>query len=174
MNIILLKIANDEVPLATERDNRIYVSGPMTGLPNYNFDAFNEASKKLRELGWVVSNPADHGLVDGATREDYLRYDAAQLVSCSTVFLLPDWDKSDGARWEVSIATKLGMNLISEYIAPIQPAPRHLSPAQLEIGNHIANFTRKWIIDNNLYDATMREAIPVDSDPKNIGQKNEH
>ncbi len=44
----------------------IYIAGPMSGYPQYNFPAFDEARDELRENGWQVVSPADmdreHGL----------------------------------------------------------------------------------------------------------------
>lgn len=38
---------------------RVYISGPMSGLPDLNFPAFNAAAQQLRELGLDAVNPAD-------------------------------------------------------------------------------------------------------------------
>ena len=48
------------------RANRVYVAGPMTGIAEHNFPAFNAAAASLRAAGWHVENPADHGDVPGA------------------------------------------------------------------------------------------------------------
>ena len=37
---------------------RIYVAGPMSGLPAFNFPAFHEAAADLRACGFDVVNPA--------------------------------------------------------------------------------------------------------------------
>jgi len=39
---------------------RIYIAGPMTGLPEFNYPAFNAAAEYLRSLGHHVENPADN------------------------------------------------------------------------------------------------------------------
>ena len=36
---------------------RIYISGPMTGLPDYNFPAFEAAERRLTEQGHFAINP---------------------------------------------------------------------------------------------------------------------
>lgn len=38
------------VHLRTERDRRVYVAGPMTGYPEFNFPLFNETAKRLRAI----------------------------------------------------------------------------------------------------------------------------
>lgn len=38
---------------------RVYLSGPMTGLPELNFPAFRVEAARLRALGFEVVNPAD-------------------------------------------------------------------------------------------------------------------
>ncbi len=95
------------VQLAGERENRIYVAGPMTGLPALNFPAFHAAAAELRAQGWAVVDPADHGIVDGAEWADYLHYDLARLSTCSSIYLLPGWSKSRGAALEAVCAYTL-------------------------------------------------------------------
>lgn len=36
---------------------RLYLCGPITGMPNYNRDAFNDAESALRSAGFDVFNP---------------------------------------------------------------------------------------------------------------------
>ena len=93
------------------RKNRVYLAGPMTGLPDYNYPAFNAAAAALRSQGLHVENPADHGVVDGAEWADYLRHDLGRLATCEAVYLLPGWHHSKGATLEVHIATALGMEI---------------------------------------------------------------
>lgn len=38
----------------------IYLCGPMTGLPEYNYPAFHAAAAELRAQGWRVVNPAEN------------------------------------------------------------------------------------------------------------------
>lgn len=106
---------DDRAPMicqAASRERRVYLAGPMTGLPDLNFPAFHAAAAKLRGQGFHVENPAEHGVVDGAEWEDYLRYDLARLATCETICLLPGWRASKGARLEAYIAKALGMPII--------------------------------------------------------------
>lgn len=103
--------ALSKITLDTERANRVYIAGPMTGYENFNFPAFNAEADRLRAAGWHVENPADHGHVDGADWADYLRYDIWRLATCEAIHLLPGWQKSRGAKLEVHIAKALGMKI---------------------------------------------------------------
>lgn len=94
--------------------NRVYVAGPMTGIPEFNFPAFNAKAKELRDQGFQVVNPAEHGVHDWATWEDYLRYDLAQMATCGAIYFLPGWEKSKGARFESSIARMLKFEIMTD------------------------------------------------------------
>ena len=102
---------SEPVRLAASRAGRVYIAGPMTGLPDLNFPAFNVEAERLRSQGLTVINPADHGVVDGAEWGDYLRHDLAGLVSCERIHLLPGWSKSKGANLEVLTALMLGLEI---------------------------------------------------------------
>lgn len=99
---------SEPVRLADSRRGRVYVAGPMTGLPDLNFPAFNAEAARLRSEGLTVINPAEHGIVEGAGWGDYLRHDLAGLMSCERIHLLPGWSKSKGANLEVLTALMLG------------------------------------------------------------------
>ena len=99
---------------------RLYLSGPMTSYPLFNFPAFNEAEKKLRAAGFEVENPASKGIVDGWDWVDYLKFDLTQLFRCDAVATLEGWVESRGAWLEVSTARALGMSIrpVDDWIAP--------------------------------------------------------
>lgn len=116
------------VLLTADREMRVYIAGPMSGIDNYNFPAFNAMADKMRAAGWHVENPADHGLVTGAEWGDYLRYDIGCLASCEAIMLLPGWTASRGARLEVSIAKELGIKFIYADGAEHAPAVERQEP----------------------------------------------
>ena len=125
--------------LPAARAGRIYVAGPMTGLPDHNFPAFNAAAAALRANGWHVENPAEHGIVEGAEWADYLHYDMGRLATCSAVHLLPGWSKSRGAALEVHVATTLGMPIFyADGAEPVGAAPA--APAVDALGERDAAF----------------------------------
>ncbi|WP_282366529.1 DUF4406 domain-containing protein [Pseudomonas sp. PS02290] len=96
---------HDEIP-----QKFIYLSGPMTGLPDLNFPAFHAMAKRLRAVGHAVVNPAE---LDHPTKEwsECLRRDIVALVACHSVATLAGWEHSKGARLEVLIADRLGMEV---------------------------------------------------------------
>lgn len=90
---------------------RVYISGPMSGLPELNFPAFNAEAARLRALGYEVVNPAEIN-PGGDTWNTCMRRDIAELVFCDMVVTLPGWLASNGASFELLIAKKLEMRII--------------------------------------------------------------
>ncbi len=92
---------------------RIYIAGPMTGLPDLNYPAFHAEAKRLRNAGWHVENPAENPVPPcGGTWEGYMRLALEQLVKCDSITLLPGWARSRGACIEHFVATQLGLAVV--------------------------------------------------------------
>lgn len=102
---------------------RVYIAGPMTGKPAYNFPAFDAAAEKWRAAGWEVSNPADitRAVWKEANGTDFnpevdkcdygdpllrkmMAADIAAVVDCDAIALLPGWGQSRGATVELLMA----------------------------------------------------------------------
>ena len=84
---------------------RIYIAGPMSGLPDFNYPAFNAEASRLRALGYHVENPATNPAQ--SDWPGYMRVAIRQMLTCDMVVLLPGWADSRGAILERSIAMKL-------------------------------------------------------------------
>lgn len=92
----------------------IYISGPMSGLENFNFDAFDKAEELIRRRGDIVINPAKRGKEWVAkngnrdmTEAEYNRIllDCLDDVRrCDCIYLLKGWEASNGARRELQVA----------------------------------------------------------------------
>lgn len=91
---------------------RIYLSGPMTGLPEYNFPAFNAEAARLRALGYDVVNPAELNPEPGKAWHECMRADIRELMTCDTIALLPGWHGSDGAHLELHVAHRVGIKIV--------------------------------------------------------------
>ncbi len=89
----------------------VYVSGPMTGLPDLNFAAFNGEAARLRAIGYEVVNPAEFGEEPGLEWHQYLRKDIRALMDCNAIHMLPGWSRSKGARLEHHVAVELGFSI---------------------------------------------------------------
>jgi NTP pyrophosphatase (non-canonical NTP hydrolase) len=89
----------------------IYISGPMTGYPEFNFPLFNRVAENLRKLGYKIINPAE---IEQPilTWESCMRCDIKELMNANKIAVLPGWEKSKGARIEVFLASQLGMEIV--------------------------------------------------------------
>ena len=88
---------------------RVYLAGPMTGLPELNHPAFHTAATLLRARGIDVVNPAELVAQQGTAWTDCMRRDIPELCTCEAIVLLPGWQKSRGAKLERTIAAGLDM-----------------------------------------------------------------
>lgn len=91
---------------------KVYIAGPMTGLPHFNRPAFNQAALNLSFDKHVPLNPAI--LPDGLTEADYMAVGITMLQRADAIFLLTGWQFSAGARAEHALALKLGLEVIEQ------------------------------------------------------------
>ncbi|QQQ14370.1 DUF4406 domain-containing protein [Aeromonas media] len=89
---------------------KIFISGPMSGLPNFNRDAFNAEAHRLLGLGHVALNPAI--LPDGLEQHEYMAICIEMVKMADQLVMLPGWERSAGARAEHALAIKLGKAII--------------------------------------------------------------
>lgn len=97
---------------------RVYISGPMTGCPHLNRDAFNAAEDALRLVGYDPINPSSNGLPDDASYDEHMRADLRMLLDADAVAVLPGWELSRGSQIETRLASDLGMPIrpIGDYL----------------------------------------------------------
>lgn len=86
---------------------RLYIAGPMSGLPDYNYPAFHAAEAGLRAAGHETLNPATNPEQD--SWEGYMRAAIAQVIQAEAIAFLPGSHNSRGARLELNLADALGM-----------------------------------------------------------------
>lgn len=88
---------------------KAYISGPMSGLPEFNFPAFFAAADELRGAGYEPVNPAD-GVTDTSKHWTYyMRRAIRLLLDADEIWMLPGWEQSKGATLEKHVAEQLSM-----------------------------------------------------------------
>jgi hypothetical protein len=85
---------------------KVYISGPMSGMPENNFPLFREAALALRKREFEVVSPAelDEGFQSSEmTWADYICRDLKIIADMGIqgIVLLDDWYLSKGAKLEV-------------------------------------------------------------------------
>jgi hypothetical protein len=98
--------------MGADRVSVVYIAGPMTGHPDYNYPAFNEAEQQLRAIGHEPLNPARRGIRPGWTYGDYLRHAIRDVLLADAIAVLPDWQSSRGARLETDIGHVIGIPVV--------------------------------------------------------------
>lgn len=107
---------------------KVYISGAMTGIADYNRPAFKKAQDKFLGLNFEVINPHDlftpeelkeiFGRVERKeiSEDDawgiFMKRDIEYMVQCEFVAVLPYWETSRGANLELAIAKALKMPIV--------------------------------------------------------------
>jgi hypothetical protein len=91
----------------------VYISGPMASDPDYR-RKFEAAERELRGCGFVVINPAKNP--EGLSYAAYMRLAIAEINECDTLYMLPGWENSRGARAEKAYAESVGKNIRYFYL----------------------------------------------------------
>jgi hypothetical protein len=92
----------------------LYIAGPMSGYPGYNYTAFLEAEAELQAVGYETLNPARNPECD--SWDGYMRAAIAQVIQADGVAVLPHWQMSAGAALEVHIAHALRVQVLNVHM----------------------------------------------------------
>lgn len=101
----------------------VYVAGPMAGIPEFNYPAFNAAAERLGALGYRVLNPADIEQHNDTGKPQewrwYMRHALRMVLEADALALLPGWEDSKGATLEVKVAAALQLDIrpLSAWVA---------------------------------------------------------
>ena len=115
---------------------QLYLAGPMSNKPYFNFPKFHEYAAKLREQGYTVFSPAEcdvdrggdfwkkcpngthdeleaAGVHDRINYRDCMRIDLNWIIdNADGIAMMPDWQYSKGAVAEKALADCLGLEVI--------------------------------------------------------------
>ena len=101
------------MPKETPKRPKLYVAGPISGLPDLNRMTFRNCTKRLRDLGYLVVNPHEICFdLNADLWTQCMRRCISKLMECDLIILLPGWQNSKGANMEVNLARQLGMMAI--------------------------------------------------------------
>ena len=119
------------------RKPTIYIAGPMRGIEDFNFPAFDRQEELLKKQGWVVINPAEldrqHGspesgpmvydpTTDYEDREfmrDALKRDLTVIAKdCTAIYCMSGFENSRGAKAEYHLAKAIGIDIYYEVPLP--------------------------------------------------------
>lgn len=121
----------------------MYLAGPMAGYPEHNYPLFDRVAKYLRADGYFVCSPHEVpeniAVQQNCTEEEAqkawarcLVQDLKVLFTCNSIILLPGWEDSRGATFEVLIAKVLGFKMflltpgvIADWIVRREDMPLH-------------------------------------------------
>jgi hypothetical protein len=107
---------------------RLYVAGPITGLPDKNLYAFTQATEDLIRAGYTVYNPRNLESIapPDAAYAWFLRMALKMMLEADGVALLPGWESSQGARLEQYVALSCAL--------PVRPLTTWFNLAKMRHG----------------------------------------
>ena len=100
-------------------DCKVFISGPMTGKPDLNREAFADVASKLRKHGFAVTNPHELPEPEGLNGDQehdwrlYLARNVRELLlgGYTHVVVLDGWKESRGSMIEVSCACQTDLKV---------------------------------------------------------------
>jgi len=98
---------------------KLYLAGPMRGIPEYNFPAFRAAATLLRSRGHEIVSPAELDESIGGPEvalqdmPSTMSRDLFALLACDGIVLLPGWEGSAGALLERHAAEVVNLRVFA-------------------------------------------------------------
>lgn len=96
-----------------KRKKRIYISGPITGVPDY-MQRFMEVQKNLEESGYSVVNPAlvNSNMPEETEYEEYMKMALTMLEMADGIYMMDGWRDSCGSNREYGYALGKGLPVL--------------------------------------------------------------
>ena len=98
---------------------KIYLSGKITGTFDYE-QKFRQYEKIVHSqyphaeiVNPVLIGKSVEAKINNPTWWDYMKPCIRVLNTCTHIFLLPDWQESRGAKYELETAKSLGLTVLS-------------------------------------------------------------
>ena len=108
---------------------KIYIAGPMSGIPDHNKPAFIKAEADLvalyHEEEYEIFNPINHEaslmVQEGLVRDTQEAYRMCMAIDCeyicthaTMIYMMKGWEHSKGAMAEWTLAKCLGLRIVYE------------------------------------------------------------
>lgn len=131
---------------------KIYISGPITGRPVEEYTAeFKAAADDMSARGYEPINPVAlcAHLPNNSTWEQYMAVCIDALKDAKAIYLLPNWEKSAGAKVEARHACEMGIYFLHApgvkviypaYVAEIEKERRELLDTYPDFQKRVAQW----------------------------------
>ena len=119
------------------RKPTIYIAGPMRGIKDFNFPAFDRQAGLLEKQGWRVINPAELDRQNGSPENGPMDYDPTKdyedrefmrdalkrdlkviAEDCTAIYCMSGFENSRGAKAEYHLAKAIGIDIYYEVPLP--------------------------------------------------------
>ena len=87
---------------------KVYISGSITGDADY-MQTFQRAEEHLTDQGYEVINPINLPHNHGKSYSEYMKEDIKALLLCDSIYMIPGWNNSPGAQFELQVANMCGI-----------------------------------------------------------------
>lgn len=89
---------------------KLYLAGPMSGIPDFNYPEFYKWKGLLQRSGYRVRSPADMNMEhEKYSWTECMKEAIKMMLDCDGVALLDGWMSSRGTKIEVSLAESIGI-----------------------------------------------------------------
>lgn len=101
---------------------KIYIAGPISGKTDYE-ERFEEAERAIQRKGHEAINPVHIRSVIETVGANAIRYDKlmnickALVDACDAIYMMPGWQRSNGARQEHDEAVNKGLRFFASMAA---------------------------------------------------------
>lgn len=113
--------------------SNVQLVGPITGMPDYNQEAFAKAKALWEGGGHEVTNPLENfGGNKNLYWETYLGLCVKQIADCDAVAVIEGWEKSRGCKLELHVAKALGKEIYDAWtMQPLELDSVHSLPTSI-------------------------------------------